>query len=163
MKFTHGVEKEFKNNDMDDIPYFEESSDDDENENHLKFGKMPNTISEFDEIRQHIANLIFGQKPDTLLNKINNCLTNLDNLREALIANHFPHLIINLLYLPIFFIIMFFNCLREAIMWWIVAIIMILIFFALFGAFCALLYAGYRGYKIYTKRFDAKKEEKDDA
>jgi hypothetical protein len=40
---------------------------------------------------------------------------------------------------------------------------MILIFFALFGAFCALLYAGYRGYKIYTKRFDAKKEEKDDA
>jgi len=107
--------------------------------------------------------LIFGEKPDTLLNKINNCLTNLDNLREALIANHFPHLIINLLYLPIFFIIMFFNCLREAIMWWIVAIIMILIFFALFGAFCALLYAGYRGYKIYTKRFDAKKEEKDDA
>ena len=126
----------------------------------MKFGKMPNTISEFDEIRQQIANLIFGSKPDGLLNAINHFLTNLDNLRDAMIDNHFPHLLINLLYLPFFFIIMFLNCLREAIMWWIVAIIMILIFFALFGAFCALVYAGYRGNKIYTKRFDSKKEDK---
>jgi hypothetical protein len=51
MKFTQGVEKEFKNNENDDFPIFDESSDDDENEKHLKFGKMPNTISEFDEIR----------------------------------------------------------------------------------------------------------------
>lgn len=51
MKFTNGVEKEFKNNDNDDMPIFDESSDEDGDEKHLKFGKMPNTISEFDEIR----------------------------------------------------------------------------------------------------------------
>ena len=51
MKFTHGVEKEFKINENDDIPIFEESSDEEGDDSHLKFGKMPNTISEFDEIR----------------------------------------------------------------------------------------------------------------
>ena len=62
------------------------------------------------------------------------------------------------------FMVMLFNVVRESLMFWVVAMLLILLLFLLMGALVALCYTGYRGFKIYTSRFDSsgkskKKEE----
>ena len=57
---------------------------------------------------------------------------------------------------------MFLNCLREAIMFWIITFIIMLVFFALFGAFCSLLFTGYKGYSIYQNKFKTKSDKEEE-
>ena len=66
----------------------------------------------------------------------------------------FPALIMHLMYVPFFLSVMLLNCLRESILWWVVTIIIMMVVLAVIGAFSALLFVGYRGYRIYTTRFD---------
>jgi len=115
---------------------------------------MPSSISEIMVLEKLISSLLFGDKSDKFLDGVNRFVRNIENFITALSENAFPQLILILLYAPLVFVVMILNCLRESILWWIVAILIFMICFALIGALCALLFIGYRGYKIYTKRFD---------
>lgn len=81
--------------------------------------------------------------------------------RQGLKDNFFPSAVLSLLYLPFYLVVMLLNCVKEAIMWWIVAIIILMVFCAIIGALSTLALTAYRGYKIYNSRFgdDAKAEE----
>ena len=49
---------------------------------------------------------------------------------------------------------MIFNCLREDVIWWTVAVILAAIVTAAFGALAGAVYVLWRGYNLYSSRFD---------
>lgn len=116
---------------------------------------MPHSLEEINSLRSLISALIFGTKPDRILDSINNFMLHFENLHTVLSKNHFPKLILHLLYYPLFLTVMILNCLREAIMWWITVIVLFLVFCAIIGAVATLGILGYRGYEIYQDRFDS--------
>jgi len=83
-------------------------------------------------------------------------------MRVILAEKHFPAFIINILYYIIYLGIMILNVLRESLMWWIVAIVLMFSLFFLSGALASLGICAYRGHKIYSKRFpeEGTEEEK---
>ena len=81
-------------------------------------------------------------------------MLHLENFKIVCIENGFPRLITHLVFYPLFLGVMLLNCLREAIMWWIVAVILFCIFMAVIGALVTICFTGYRGYTIYSARFD---------
>lgn len=87
-------------------------------------------------------------------------MSDLEAFRYALIENNFPYMVLLLLYLPLMFIVMLFNVMRESLMFWVVAALLIFLLFLLMGALVALCYTGYRGFKIYSSRFDSKGKSK---
>jgi len=99
-----------------------------------------------------------------MLEQINIFAKNLETMREILAEKHFPAFIINILYYFIYLGIMILNVLRESIMWWIVAIVLMFSLFFISGALASLGICGYRGYKIYSKRFpeDGSEEKKEE-
>jgi hypothetical protein len=115
---------------------------------------MPNTIDEFSDIRKVISTFLFGKKPDKILVGINTYIIHFQNIREALIESHFPNLVINLVYYPLYFLTMLLNCIRETMMFWIVFIILYLVIMMVVGAFLSAALVVYRGFKIYTSKYD---------
>lgn len=115
---------------------------------------MPHTVKEFENIRKYVAFYLFGDKPDKVLDCLNRFMLNLDAFKKALVEHQFPFLVISLLYFPVVFIIMILNCLREALLWWIVALLILCAFFMIVGALCSVCFIGYRGYEIYTSRWE---------
>ena len=115
---------------------------------------MPNSFDEFQDLKQQISQILFGNKPDKILDGINTFMFHLDNVRIVLDENKMPKLIMNLLFLPLFFIVMLLNCIKEAIMWWITAIILFALAMAIVGALVTVCFTGYKCYGIYTARFD---------
>ena len=115
---------------------------------------MPNSVEEINSLRQLISRVIFGDKNDKVLNCINTFMMHLDNFRIVLIQNHFPALVVHLVYYPLFFLVMLLNCLKEMFMWWITVIILFGVFLAAVGALFTVCFLAYRGYTIYTERFD---------
>ena len=115
---------------------------------------MPNTVEEFADIRKVISSFLFGKKPDKVLSSINNYMIHFQNIREALIASSFPNLVVNLVYYPLYFVIMLLNCIRETIMFWIVFVILYLVIMMVVGAFLSAALIVYRGFKVYTSKYD---------
>ncbi len=70
-------------------------------------------------------------------------------MREILLENNFPFVIVNLLYFPIYFRVMFLNVLREEILWWILSLIFMLAYFLISGVIFSVLYVAVRGFNIY--------------
>lgn len=105
-------------------------------------------------IRAALARRIFGEIPDKILDNINKFMMNIYQLKKASEENFFPGLVLNLLYWPLYIILMLFNCLKESIMWWFVMSIIFLIFMAFLGLLVGLLFVAYRGMKIYLQRYD---------
>ena len=142
---------------------FDEGSEDDYGEG-PNYSKMPHTMEEFDDIRKQITFLIFGDKPDMMLEQINVFAKNLETMREILAEKHFPAFIINILYYFIYLGIMILNVLRESIMWWLVFIVLMFSLFFISGGLASLGLCAYRGYKIYAKRFpeDGSEEKKEE-
>ena len=104
-----------------------------------------------------------------MLDNINRFMLNVYNLKKASEDNCFPGLIMNLLYWPLYIVLMLFNCLKESMMWWFVMTIIFLIFMIFLGLIVGLLFIAYRGIKIYLQRYDwetgeakTNKEEDDD-
>jgi hypothetical protein len=125
--------------------------------------KMPQSLNEFNSLRMAVAAQIFGDKPDKILDSINKFMANFQALRDTMKDNFFPSALLSLLYLPFYLVVMLLNCLKEAMMWWIVAIILSLIFCALIGALSTLAFTAYRGYRIYSNRFDEDGKAKEEA
>ena len=152
-KFNDGVEKEFERMKNGEIPgvYADDYDDDDD---FFRFTKMPETLDEFAILRAVIARRIFGEIPDKILDNINRFMMNLFQMKKASEENFFPGLLLNLLYWPLYIILMLFNCLKESIMWWFVMTIIFLIFMAFLGLIVGLLFVAYRGMKIYLQRYD---------
>lgn len=152
-KFNDGVEKEFERMKNGEIPgvYADDYDDDDD---FFRFTKMPQTLDEFAILRAVIARRIFGEIPDKILDNINRFMMNLFQMKKASEENFFPGLLLNLLYWPLYIILMLFNCLKESIMWWFVMTIIFLIFMAFLGLIVGLLFVAYRGMKIYLQRYD---------
>lgn len=115
---------------------------------------MPHTIEEFKDIENTLKKIVFGDKTDKLLDQINTFMVHLENIRHVWSANHFPLLLLNLVYFPCYYTIMIWNCMRESLIWWIVAIILTIIVTAAFGALVGGVYVLWRGYNIYFSRFD---------
>ena len=105
-------------------------------------------------LRAVIARRIFGEIPDKILDHINQFMMNLFHLKKASEENFFPGLLLNILYWPLYIILMLFNCLKESMMWWFVFSIIFLIFTAFLGLIVGLLFVAYRGMKIYLQRYD---------
>ena len=101
-----------------------------------------------------ITRVIFGDKNDKILNAVNTFMFHLDNFRSVLLENHFPALLVHLLYYPLFLVVMLLNCLKEMFMWWITVIILFGVFLAAVGALATVGFLAYRGYTIYNERFD---------
>jgi len=96
-----------------------------------------------------IARAIFGNKPDQILLSINKFMINFQNLKKASEESFFPAIFLNIIYWPMYVIVMLFNCLKESIMWWLVAGIIFAVFTAFLGFLCGLLFVAYRSFKIY--------------
>ena len=151
-KFEYGVEKEFERMKNGEIPgVFADENDDDD---FFRFSNMPNNLDEFQMLRAVIARRIFGEIPDKILDSINRFMMNMFHLKKASEDNFFPGLILNILYWPLYIVLMLFNCLKESIMWWFVSGIIFLIFSAFIGLLVGLLFVAYRGMKIYLQRYD---------
>ena len=131
--------------------YADEPDDEDD---FFRYTHMPNSLDEFQMIRAAIARRIFGEIPDKILDNINRFMLNVYNLKKASEDNCFPGLIMNLLYWPLYIILMLFNCLKESMMWWFVMTIIFLIFMIFLGLIVGLLFIAYRGLKIYLQRYD---------
>ena len=115
---------------------------------------MPNNLDEFNTLRVLIARAIFGEKPDKIIESINRFMLNFQNLKKASEESFFPMIFLNIIYWPMYVIVMLFNCIKEGLMWWIVATIIFAVFTAFLGLLCGLLFIAYRGFKIYDQRFD---------
>tara|TARA_B110000285_G_C15039527_1_gene571084 strand:+ start:335 stop:799 length:465 start_codon:yes stop_codon:yes gene_type:complete len=129
-------------------------ADDNDDDEFFNFSKMPNSLDEFQMLRAVIARRIFGEIPDKILDNINRFMMNLFHLKKASEENFFPGLVVNILYWPLYIVLMLFNCLKESIMWWFIFGIIFLIFTAFIGLLCGLLFVAYRGMKIYLQRYD---------
>jgi len=81
-------------------------------------------------------------------------MVRLENVRRVMNEHHIPKILLDLLFLPLFTLVLLINCLWETVMWWIVAITMYCIILAAIGALVTLGFLASRGYKIYTTRFD---------
>lgn len=57
---------------------------DDGDWNYAQFGKMPHTVDEFNSLRKIIGMVIFGDKPDIFLNKVNQYSRNLEAFRMVI-------------------------------------------------------------------------------
>ena len=115
---------------------------------------MPNSVDELSDIRGVIQRFLFGKKPDKVLSGINKYIIHFQNIRHVLIESCFPNLIINLVYYPLYFVIMLLNCVKETVMFWIVFLILYLIIMMVVGAFLSAALVLYRGFKIYTSKYD---------
>ena len=115
--------------------------------------KMPESIKDLGDVQAYLAEVIFGNKPDRLLDSINCFMQDLEYTRSILVENHFPGMPLNLLYFPFFFAIMLFNCIREGFMWWLIIIAICAVFMAAVGGLCSVCFTIYRGYSIYTEKF----------
>ena len=132
--------------------FFEELDEEEEDESN--FTKMPTSVSELQDLQKGISLLLFGDRSDKFLDGINRLMRNLQNFIVVMGENSFPGLIMHLVYVPLFLTVMLLNCLRESILWWVVTLIIMMVCLAVIGAFSALLFIGYRGYRIYSTRFD---------
>jgi len=149
-KFENGVDSEFQKMKNGEIPTFYAEEEEPEEAN---WTKMPSNLNEFNSLRMAVADQIFGQRPDKILDSINKFMKKFQELRETMKDNFFPSALLTLVYLPFYILVMLLNCIKEALMWWIVAIILGLIFCAIIGALSTLAFTAYRGYRIYNKRF----------
>lgn len=158
------MDENFKQYEAGQIPgaeFFEE--DEAEDESGGTFGKLPSSAKEMEDIHSAVSEFMFGNKSDAILDSINKFMKDLEDIRTALIGQHFPLLLVNLLYFPFFLIVMLLNCIREGFVWWLIVTMVFFILMAAVGALCSMCFAAYRSIKIYGDRFDAdgkpKKEE----
>ena len=82
----------------------------------------------------------------------------------ALIENHFPIQIISLIYSPFVFVILFLNCLRVQISWYIASFTLLAASMLLIGLFISLIFLGIKAFGVYLARHGVpgEKEDSDD-
>ena len=64
------------------------------------------------DIQKLFTGILFGTKSDKFIDNINFFAANMANVRQVLIENNFPKMIVDLVYFPIVFIILILNALR---------------------------------------------------
>ena len=89
--------------------------------------------------------MILGSVPDRFIDKLNTFMLNLSTLRQALITNHFPMLVANLLYAPLVFFVLILNALRAEILSIITTLLLFVLSLILVGAIITLLFVCIRG------------------
>ena len=105
-----------------------------------------------------------GTEEDTLLLKINVFASNLHTFKEALRLNGFPPLILNLLYLPIVFVILLFNRLKQEALTLLLILIALAMCVAFMGFIMTIGLIGARAMMMQYENAEAEEEgdEKDD-
>lgn len=98
--------------------------------------------------------MIFGDRPDKLIDGINSFMVHMENIRYVWSVNHFPLILLNLVYYPCYYAVMILNLIRESMIWWTVGTIMFCIVMAVFGVLGGGVLVIWRGYNIYASRFD---------
>jgi hypothetical protein len=123
---------------------------------------MPQSIGEFNVLKDQVGLLIFGDHPDVIIAHINRYSCNLEAFRIVISEFHFPTIITYLLYVPIYIMIMLLNCIKESVMSWIVIIALAYAFIFVVGGLLGVVIMGWRGYKIYNKRFNKDKDDEEE-
>ena len=151
--FAKGVDAEFEKMEHDRgfMGFMDE--DNDHSETYEKFTKMPSGLSEFEEIKHELESFIFGERRDVILEKVNSFLETFSDIREALDSSLFPNLLLLLLYWPVYLIIMVLNAIKDGLIFWMLALVILGLAFGAMGAIMTVCFTGYRCYRIYSSRF----------
>ena len=123
---------------------------------------MSEKIDMFRNFGKTVSLLLIGTQNDTFLDKMNRFLTNLSNFRVVMLENHFPYHVVNLLYMPLVFIILIFNCLRAQISWYIASFIILSIFMLIIGLLLSVLFVACKGTTIYLSKNNMEQESDDE-
>jgi hypothetical protein len=89
---------------------------------------------------------------------MNRFLTNLGNFRMVMLENHFPYHVVSLLYMPIVFVVLFLNCLRAQISWYIASFTLLSICMLIIGLILSIVFVACKGTSIYLSRNDMEEE-----
>ena len=119
------------------------------------------SISVFTNFGKMVRMAILGTQADKFLDTINRVAFNLWIFKEAMVQNHFPLQIMPLVYLPVLFVIMFFNCLSLQISWWISTFIILSFCLVIIGVIFSLIFVAIKGFTVYNARMNEENEEED--
>ena len=127
-----------------------------------EFRKQTESTKVFLNFGRTMSLLILGTQNDTLLDKMNRFMRNLSDFRTAMIENGFPLQIVNLLYLPIVFVVLFLNCLRAQISWYIASFTILSIVMLIIGLILSLVFVMCKGASIYASRNEMEDSEEEE-
>jgi hypothetical protein len=128
-----------------------------------EFRKVADSMDMFRNFGRAMSLLILGTQDDTILDKFNRFLKHLSNWRKALVENHFPPHLVNLLYMPIVFIVMFLNCVRAEISWYIASFTLLSMCMVIIGVILSLVFISCKGLSIYVSNNIVDQESDDEA
>ena len=120
-------------------------------DHYKKLGKKagaPQSVQDYREFAEAVTTIILGNQKDKLLDSLNSFLCNLYNVRTALLENHFPPLIANLLYFPMVFIILTLNVLRLEIAYYIMSFALLMFSMVISGLIFTVLFFASKGKNI---------------
>ena len=107
-------------------------------------------INDFNSLHQTISYIIYGERQDIILNKINKFIIDLNIIYRALKDNNFPSLILDILYTPITLTILLLNCIKDEIIYFSVRIVIFCAIVFIMGGISAVIYLAYNGFVIYN-------------
>lgn len=93
---------------------------------------------------------------------MNRFLVNLSNFRTVMTENFFPFHIVNLLYMPIVFVILFLNVLRAQISWYIASFTILSICMLVIGLILSLVFLACKGATVYMGRNSGDEESEEE-
>ena len=117
-----------------------------------EFRRLEDSLTVFRNFARTLSMAILGTQSDKLIMRLNKFAMNIYNVRTALIENNFPFTIASLLYIPIVFVVLFLNCLRMQIIWWIATITILAVFCFLFAALLSMFFVCLKGFMVYQAR-----------
>lgn len=123
---------------------------------------MPKTLMKLSSVKTFILELVFGEKNDKVLDNLNLFVFHVENFRIGLTEQFGPMLVLNFLFLPIYIIVMLANCIKEAVLWWINALVLVSFIMSNIGGLISVMYAFYRAYDIYTDIYDERGNRRED-
>ena len=136
--------------------YIKENDKDDHYKHLGKRVGVPQNINDFKEFAEMMSAIFLGNQKDKLLDSLNSFLCNLYNVRTVLVENHFPPLILHVLYFPICFVILTLNVVRMEIAQFIMSFALLMFAMVVSGLIFTLLF-------LYGKAASQKMREEQNA
>lgn len=106
--FDEGVEKNFNEyaaGSGDAAGFFDGLEEEGEED---AYSKMP-PMKDFGDLNKLVSNAIFGGKADKIVERVNNFMKDLEDIKAALESCNCPTILTNILYFPFYFLVMLLN------------------------------------------------------
>ena len=72
------------------MPFYEEYFQEEFSESGPNFSSMPKTLEEYTDLKKVITSILFGDKPDKILDKVNDFMIHLNNFKTVFEENEVP-------------------------------------------------------------------------